>query len=146
MPRPKRMALCHPDKKHRAHNLCESCYAAARHDIYITEYADKARRWAAKVKLEAFDAYGGRICACCEETTIQFLSIDHVNNDGNTHQTTKSRRGVRYHQLRKLGWPNNPPLQVLCMNCNWGKRINGGICPHKMENLNSLKSAGKMHG
>lgn len=26
-------------------------------------------------------------------------------------------------------YPND--IQVLCFNCNWGKHLNGGICPHK---------------
>jgi hypothetical protein len=27
------------------------------------------------------------------------------------------------------GFP--PGYQVLCMNCNHGKRMNNGVCPHK---------------
>jgi hypothetical protein len=30
----------------------------------------------------------------------------------------------------KTGFPDG--YQVLCMNCNWGKRMNKGICPHKV--------------
>ena len=112
--------------------ICSSCLANKR-AAYAKNQSEPCKRWAIKVKLEAFDAYGGRFCACCGEAEIKFLSLDHVNNDGNKHRTTEGRRGVRYHQLRKLGWPNNPPLQVMCMNCNWGKRINGGVCPHQSD-------------
>lgn len=103
---------------------------ARRRARYKEAGAERSKKWAEKVKLEAFDAYGGRFCACCKENNILFLSLDRVNNDGFKHQTAAGRRGVRYHQLRRAGWPNTPPLQVLCMNCNWGKRMNGGVCPH----------------
>jgi hypothetical protein len=28
---------------------------------------------------------------------------------------------------------NNYPddFQILCANCNWGKQLNGGVCPHQ---------------
>jgi hypothetical protein len=31
--------------------------------------------------------------------------------------------------LRKNGFPEG--FQVLCANCNIGRHINGGICPHE---------------
>jgi hypothetical protein len=72
-------------------------------------------------------------CACCGETEFDFLSLDHVNNDGQDHRKSLSLKGGGqfYVYLIKNGFPNDPPLQVACFNCNYGKRINGGICPHK---------------
>ena len=74
------------------------------------------------------NAYGGK-CACCGETEPLFLEIDHINNDGNKHRAIigTSGRIIIYWIIR-----NNFPadFQILCSNCNQGKRRNGGICPH----------------
>ena len=84
----------------------------------------------ARIKDAVFNAYGGYKCACCGETERAFLSLDHVNNDGTAH-----RKGERKHCMHIYRWaiahgfPDR--LQVLCMNCNWGKRMNNGICPHQ---------------
>lgn len=110
---------------------CDSCLKKRREVPSCSRNSESLKKYGLRVKLEAFDAYGGRACVCCGESEVKFLSLDHVNNDGNVHRATTKRRGVRYPYLKKMGWPNDPPLQVLCMNCNWGKRINGGICPHK---------------
>lgn len=80
-------------------------------------------------KHDAFIAYGGSFCACCGETEFAFLTLDHINNDGGKERRAHGRGIYTYGNLRKRGYP--PGLQVLCMNCNFGKSINGGICPHK---------------
>lgn len=84
-------------------------------------------------KEQVYAAYGDA-CACCGETIRQFLSIDHVNNDGNVRRKTL-RYGVGsngggvslYKQIIAEGYPAS--YQILCMNCNWGKARNGGVCP-----------------
>lgn len=81
-----------------------------------------------KLKDAAYAAYGGYRCSCCGETTEAFLSIDHVNNDGAEHRRQVDRRKI-YKWLAKNGYPEG--FQVLCMNCNFGKARNGGICPHQ---------------
>ena len=87
-----------------------------------------------RVKDAVFAAYGGYICACCGETEKAFLTLDHVNNDGSKHrrEVIGKRYGAgfqTYSLLAKTGFPSG--FQVLCMNCNWGKRLNG-VCPHKV--------------
>lgn len=78
---------------------------------------------------------GGKMeCACCGEREKLFLSLDHINNDGAEHRRNyggrKSFSADSFARvLIKEGFPNG--LQVLCMNCNWGKRMNNGVCPHK---------------
>ncbi len=81
-----------------------------------------------KLKDAAYAVYGGYRCNCCGETIEAFLSLDHVNNDGAEHRRTVDRRGL-YKWMKKHGYPEG--FQVLCMNCNFGKARNGGICPHK---------------
>ena len=86
-----------------------------------------------KRREQAMMAYGGYLCSCCGETEPMFLSIDHVNND----QCDFAKKFGRPHTglflftwLLKNGYP--PGFQVLCHNCNQGKRINGGVCPHQV--------------
>jgi hypothetical protein len=80
------------------------------------------------LKAAAYAAYGGYCCACCGETQPEFLCIDHVNNDGYLHRSVM-RAGMLYRWLKDQGYP--PGFQILCFNCNQGKRLNGGVCPHK---------------
>jgi hypothetical protein len=88
---------------------------------------------------EMLAAYG-QSCACCGEDTREFLTLEHLRGDG-----AKWRRKVgggvnmlRY--LRKKGWPKDG-LAILCFNCNSGKHINGGICPHETAVAKILKLA-----
>ena len=81
---------------------------------------------------EVFTAYGGYRCACCAETERLFLSIDHINNDGNVERKSgvyRSSGTAFYLWLCKQKFP--PGYQVLCMNCQFGKHRNGGVCPHQ---------------
>ena len=71
-------------------------------------------------------------CACCSESNIEFLTIDHINNDGAKHKK-EIGSGLLYHWLIKNNFPNN--FQVLCYNCNCAKAKNirnPGVCPHKI--------------
>lgn len=93
-------------------------------------------RWQAMRRM-VMDAYGGPVCACCGETIYEFLTIDHMNNDGADH-----RRAIGQHLYRWLIENDYPEgFQVLCMNCNYGKQRNGGVCPHKdLEGSTAIES------
>jgi hypothetical protein len=101
---------------------CESCLD--RQAVRVQELKDIV-----------FEAYGGYRCSCCGESTHEFLQLDHVNNDGAEHR--KSVFGGRktgsgrtlYLWIIRNEFPGI--FQVLCANCNWGKRMNNGICPHQ---------------
>ena len=85
----------------------------------------------AKIKLEVFNYYG-RVCRCCGEGDLRFLTLDHIANNGAEERKRLGSRGIGhafYTYLRIEGFPAG--YQVLCWNCNCGKRMNGGICPHK---------------
>jgi hypothetical protein len=88
-----------------------------------------ARRY--KVRDDVYKAYGGYVCACCGEVEPAFLTIDHMNNDGAAHKREfQLHTGEQMHRwLARNGFPAG--FQVLCMNCNWGKRNNYGVCPHQ---------------
>ena len=80
-------------------------------------------------KDSAFNHYGGYVCVCCGETEEAFLSLDHINNDGNEMRKIHGSGIVLYRWLKNNNYPLE--LQVLCRNCNYGKHWNGGVCPHK---------------
>jgi len=106
---------------------------------YYKKYKDKwyrdntvrLRDYRISLKNDVYDHYG-RYCKCCGELNELFLSVDHVNNDGN-----KERRGsgghstTLYTKIIKEGFPDT--YQILCYNCNLGKSRNGGICPHEVQ-------------
>lgn len=98
-----------------------------------TERLKYANERSKRLKSAAYEAYGGYVCACCGESERAFLSLDHVNNDGFAHRRAALGKNYGasglYMWLRKNGYPAG--FQVLCMNCNYGKRMNGGVCPHK---------------
>ena len=93
----------------------------------------KARRDEIKREIIAYYSNGMNCCACCGESTYNFLSLDHIKNDGASHRKEFGGRKSYSHDkfyksLIDDGYPAG--IQVLCMNCNWGKQRNGGICPH----------------
>ncbi len=90
--------------------------------------AAKTRRLNAVLKDKVFMAYGGWVCACCGETEKSFLTIDHINNDGYKLRKVQGHSSDFYRWLKNHGFPSG--YQVLCMNCQFGKRMNNGICPH----------------
>lgn len=95
------------------------------------ETANVAQRkvtWAAE-RLEILRAYSGPdpFCACCGETILTFLALDHI--DGRGHAQRKELGGGGFNTwLRREGFPAG--FRVLCHNCNHGRELNGGICPH----------------
>ncbi len=99
----------------------------------------------ARVRAAVLEAYGGSVCACCGETEPKFLTIDHVNNDGAAfrRKIAGKRTAAGYHTYIWLIRNNYPPgFQVLCMNCNHGKRMNGGVCPHRGRRNDQAKAVG----
>lgn len=97
---------------------------------YRAKQAANHRKWAAELRAETLNAYGGAICACCGERNERFLCLDHIASDGAQKRRESGKSGWAYlSRLRRLGFP--PGYQVLCFNCNCGRAYNGGICPHK---------------
>jgi len=113
---------------------CRACRAAKHvYDVRRNAAGKASHRL---LKLEVLRAYGGLRCVCCGEERPEFLTLDHVNGGGNEHRRrlTGSNGGGKhlYRRLKEFGFPNDPPLQVLCLNCNWAKG-HYGTCPHKRE-------------
>lgn len=97
----------------------------------IKEYQRNRRESAKKIVYSHY----GNMCVCCGETNPIFLTLDHKNNDGYKFKTDNKGRTYssynRYNNIIKAGFPED--LQVLCFNCNCGRAINGGICPHNIQ-------------
>lgn len=82
------------------------------------------------VRAEVLAAYGGA-CACCGESTPEFLGIDHIFNDGAEDRKRRGMSGYTlYRHLRRNGFPKDR-FQLLCHNCNQAKGYYK-ICPHQL--------------
>lgn len=102
------------------------------HPEHLEKDAKNAQQYRKNLKIDVFTHYGGNPpkCACCSEKEFLFLSLDHIYGGG--HEDRKKFKGVTflfYRWLIKNNYPDG--FQVLCMNCNWGKHMNSGVCPHK---------------
>jgi hypothetical protein len=74
-------------------------------------------------------AHYGAFCSCCGETEPLFLTIDHVNDDAPEDRRAGKHGGtMRYLWIIKQGFPDC--YRILCLNCNRGRWLNGGVCPH----------------
>ncbi len=109
--------------------------------------AKSRKRHTGKLKSETYAAYGGAMCVCCGETERSFLSLDHIHNDGAAwrREIFGGNKGhgaglTTYEWCKRNGYP--PIFQVLCWNCQQGKRFNGGICPHKRNRVEAIPSVG----
>ena len=125
----------------RPHAHCKDCYRSSVRARYVEkhdEILELAKQYATgkrkRIREATFAAYGGYVCACCGETERKFLTLDHIHNNGAADRRKiagkRSAAGyTTYQWLARNGFP--PGYQVLCMNCNHGKRMNNGVCPHK---------------
>ena len=92
-----------------------------------------------KIRLMTYYCGGAPHCMCpkCDEVILEFLTIDHMNNDGKHHRNKQIgvvSGGYKFYLwLNRNGCP--PGFQVLCFNCNSGRHINGGVCPHLARKL-----------
>lgn len=95
-----------------------------------TSVINKSKEYASRLRLTVLKHYSGGTphCNCCGEKQLQFLSIDHIDNDGKELRKVHSIGATFYNWIISNNFPEN--LQILCQNCNHGKRVNGGVCPH----------------
>ena len=120
------------------HTMCKMCrrkqsnasYAGISETLRQTRFkADKKRNGALRLKTLTHYCDGLPYCQCCGEKELVFLTLDHINNDGNEHRTTIGVGGLHlYRWAEKNNYPRT--LQVLCRNCNWAKHVLGK-CVHQ---------------
>lgn len=105
--------------------------------VNAERYREGIRKALRKVRYEALCHYGGNppSCACCGESGLEFLTLDHKHGDGSTHRKqisiTPGGSSIFY-WLRNNHYPCG--FQVLCYNCNCAKRT-GDCCPHQHKTL-----------
>ncbi len=141
-----RFLEAHPEQRHRKRTYTEKSREAARqtlaaHPETRTDRLEIQRRWREAhpeelraynkkyrvvLRLAVLDAYGG-CCACCGESTSEFLTIDHIANDGFAHRKRVGGGYSMYLWLKRNQFPEG--VQVLCHNCNMAKGFYGS-CPH----------------
>jgi hypothetical protein len=89
-------------------------------------------RYRLKLKVDVLTHYAGGepICWCCGESTIQFLGLDHMDNDGAKERQSIGGGHATYRWLKTNGYPERN-FKVACQNCN-STRYYYGVCPHQM--------------
>lgn len=78
-------------------------------------------RWL-RLKLAAFDAYGGPVCVGCDEDEVEVLEIDHIDGGGTKHRKSIGLSNI-YLWLKQQGYPKG--YRVLCPTCN--KKAHRGL-------------------
>lgn len=111
------------------HVKCKTC--RDKHDKGYTDYRHRT-------KVQTFEAYGGAKCACCGETELLLLTLDHINENGAAERKEANNKGGKqfYQWLKNKDYPLG--YQVLCFSCNAGRHLNGGVCPHQTTRLRLL--------
>jgi len=94
-------------------------------------YDQSQREYRHRLINDVINGYGGK-CACCDETRKEYLSIDHIDGNGNKQRREIGVSSSRefYCWLRQNNYPEG--FQVLCFNCNMGKG-NYSVSPHNKE-------------
>jgi len=120
--------------RHKTNNLCVFCgiekdldgVLCSKCKIISNNRGKEQRQYQKRLVIN----YYGNKCFCCGEENIQFLTIDHINNDG-CKQNKNERIGL-YRWIIKNNFPKNI-FQVACYNCNCARDKNNGICPHQQK-------------
>ena len=109
----------------------QTCVSCGRRQAKVCQ---RHRRKLRVKVLTAYSKSGQPACYCCQETIIEFLTIDHIKGGGLSHLRSlglmhSSRRF--YEWLVKNEFPSG--FRTACFNCNSGRR--NGLCPHKRKAL-----------
>ena len=119
----------------RSAGLCTECGGAkgegsGKNVCALCLSQQRAKR--AEEKLTVLAAYG-RMCVCCGEDEVDFLQVDHIDGGGHAHRQKIGRDICSWLIANKFP----AGFQILCANCNTGKRLNSGICPKHKKRLGS---------
>ncbi|SRR6266496_1649654 len=126
---PKQKCCSPPCRKKQWAKTLGPAYWIARYAKNPDKAKASARKSVQKAKDACYRAYGGYRCSCCGIQEKAFLTLDHIHNDGAAQRKLIGRGDLFYRWLINHDFP--PIVQVMCFNCNCGRRINGGTCPHK---------------
>ena len=114
---------------------CRNCCSRRQREYHIREKKrinQQNREYTLKLKVEVLGHYAGGPpkCACCGDSHVEFLGIDHVDGGGVKHRKKIGVSGGPsfYRWLRKNNYPSG--YRVLCQNCNSAFGL-FGYCPHE---------------
>lgn len=135
---------------------CPKCRIINRKEYYkkwVKEHSEKCKvykkKWAEenpkkireynkknyiKLREELFRVYGNN-CVCCGEKIPLFLTLEHRNGGGKKDFKKYNSQGVYKNAIKEK---DKIKYEILCWNCNQGKRLNNGICPHKQRKILNL--------
>lgn len=140
-------ATCHPERELHADGLCTECYLSRwekergqkrrelfsvdpiAHKEFVIAKTEIKNRERERLKFEVLSHYSPNgVLGCCWEgcivTDIDMLSLDHINDDGNTHLDKYGKRmggTFLYRWAKANGYPDF--LQTLCMNHQQKKKV-----------------------
>lgn len=107
---------------------CQKCLDKRKEWYHKSDYKIRHAGIRRKNRLAVIEHYGGG-CECCGETELAFLAIDHPKDDGKKERDQYGYGSTFYGWLIRNNFPEG--YRVLCHNCNFGRHINGGVCPHQ---------------
>jgi len=83
----------------------------------VIYFKERAKNRSRNIRLEVIYYYsnGEMKCNDCGVDYIEFLEIDHINNNGREHKRNENITNM-YQYLKRNNYPNG--YQVLCSNCN----------------------------
>jgi len=127
------------DKKRIEYNiLYQSDYKKRNKERLAERERDRVR----KNRIMVLSHYGGSPpkCSCCGESTLDFLTLDHLKDRRSCNMTEIAERfsaygSALYRRIIKLGFPEE--YRILCYNCNAARSLpkNQGRCPHEVNKL-----------
>lgn len=115
-------------------------YYLKNREVLLSKYSaqkdhknELSRKWRSNMRLDIISHYsdGKMCCNCCGENIYEFLTIDHINNNGSQE---RKRTGSGGHHAYRLIIKENYPegFQVLCYNCNCARaKTADKRCPHE---------------
>ena len=146
---PNTCSVCgEPVGQRRAKGLCQSCYSKMmrvryrQNPITLQKMRESSNRSHARhrqvrnqrvternrqLRIEIIMNLGGK-CACCGETEMKFLCLDHIKGGGRREYSKVTGPLTLYRQVKKEGFPKDK-YRVLCWNCNSALGFYGS-CPH----------------
>jgi hypothetical protein len=110
---------------------CKLCWNAYQREYTKTHKFRRrtaAKEYYRRLRIDVIEGYGSR-CACCGDTTWEFLTLDHVNGGGNKHRKAGGSYAPYFDAIQR----NFPPdYRLLCYNCNCSRAFRG-YCPHETD-------------
>jgi len=140
---------CKERRKETASGYCKKCHNKRSLEYYYEHKEEKralsrryylknrdirlsyGKKWREKLRLDVLIHYSGNPpkCACCGESYIEFLTVDHINGGGVKHRKKVGITGTFFYRwLKKNSYPKE--FRVLCYNCNCSIG-HYGYCPHE---------------